>query len=187
MSTQKIRKYLICMIGLTSLFLVPPSPTEARTPTQSETKFANQLSSILDIQIPEWERLASPGAGPRFKHDILTAFTAVVNFRKSNIQNMSVEIIYPLESGAQVINKRMDASLREYGKKVIIQGFEAVTLSPPPNQYEVHSDSLYINVANRYIVILSGEELTDPKILESTAKLIDLKKLAGLTYEALPN
>jgi hypothetical protein len=69
---------------------------------------------------------------------------------------------------------------KEHARKLQVDGFEAVSDAYPINPFEEYKNSLYINVADRYVLLLEGIEVLDVQTLITAAEALGLKKLATL-------
>lgn len=174
-------RYLVVILGAAIVFFSPLTSALARPLTESEMNLVNEIKKIFDIQVPGWNRDGGPSVRPSFKDDNLEGITTDVTF-KSGGQAIIFQLSYPNKKEADrlIINYLKNIS-KEYAQKKQINGFEAILITPPVNQYETNISRLCINVANRFLLEIMGEEIMDPQTLIKAANWIDMKKLATLT------
>jgi hypothetical protein len=176
----RLHKYFFLLFGGVLFLLAPMTTTLARPLTQPEMNFSNELNHILDIQIPGWDRKTNPCVKPNFKDDDLEGITADVSFQSMG-RNIMIYLSYPNKKEAErLIINYFNKISKENAQKMKIKGFDAAIVTPPMNQYESYIPKLYINVANRFLIEIMGEEIMDSETLVKAANMIDLKKLATL-------
>lgn len=161
---------LIWSLGGTSI-----SPAESTN--QSGPRSATELASIMNIQIPGWQRVQNPVVTPVLKEGETEALIITVRFH-SELKTLTVTLINPVQySVARIISKVP----KENAQNIRIKGFDAIKVSPPFSPYNDYENSLTINVADRYAVIITGREVIDFETLLNVANLINLKKLATIS------
>lgn len=176
---------LIFFFGAIAWVLLPSLPAQGEPFTLIKPQYVQDLTRILHIQIPGWQQEAEP-TGVTMKEDDKVQTSVQVKFRSGGqlIKSFTIKIEDNGEKASEQMEEIAEAKCsKQYITKIIFKGFPALQLTPPEdNQFGPYGvvSTLFINVADKYLVIIKGNELVDLEVLKAAASYIDLKKLAAL-------
>ncbi|MGB8990905.1 MAG: hypothetical protein WCD80_02505 [Desulfobaccales bacterium] len=148
-------------------------------PAEPAVRSINDLVKILDIQIPGWQREGDPKVVPVMQKENIMV-TLIIDIFRSDMQVIKIYLVIPAK---QTVAETMARVAKEDAKPVQVKGFAAIKVAPPITPYEKYDSSLSINVADRFVVTILGEEVLNPDTLLKVADLIDLKKLAAMPQD----
>ena len=131
----------------------------------------------MDFQIPGWQQLEKPAVQPLVKNNETAAISINTRGFARGLSTLLIQLIIPENEN---VYRLLAKAPKEDAKQIQVDGFGAIQIAPPPSPFEEYTSALYINVADRYIIILDGREVLDPGTMVNAAKAIDLKKLAAL-------
>ena len=164
------------IFGMACLIVALAATVHPALPAEPGPRSINDLVKIVDIQIPGWQREGDPKVAPIMQKEDIMVTLITVRFQ-SDMQLITIYLVIPAK---QTVAGTMARVGKEYAKPVQIKGFAAIIVAPPITEYEKHDSSLSINVADRFVVTILGEEVMNPDTLIKVADLIDLKKLAAM-------
>ncbi|MDD5640189.1 MAG: hypothetical protein PHX53_00965 [Syntrophales bacterium] len=185
--TKKYVRYAVEIFFFTIIcwLLILKLPAQAGPFAQIKPQYVEELTKILSIQIPGWQRDGDP-TGLTMKDEDKIQTLAKVKFHSGGqlIKYFEIKIEDNGEKGSEQMEQIAEAKCtKKYMTKTQFMGFPALQLAPPEDsqfsQYGVVS-SLFINVADKYLVTVNGNEFVDLDTLKAVANHFDLKKLAAL-------
>jgi hypothetical protein len=144
--------------------------------TKDEPRSLDEYLKIMDVQIPGWQQQGKPVVTPIVRNNETFAVTINSIFRSKG-QIIKMKLIIPEKETVPTIMSRIS---KEHARQLQVGGFDAINDAPPINPFEEYKNSLYINVADRYVLLLEGTEVLDGQTLVTAAEALGLKKLATL-------
>lgn len=167
------------IFGMTCLIVALAAPVHPVLPAEPAPRSINDLVKIMDIQIPGWQREGDPRVVPVMQEENIMV-TLIIDIFRSDTQVIKIYLVIPAK---RTVAETMARVAKEDAKPVQIKGFAAIKVAPPITPYEQYDSSLSINVADRFVVTILGEEVLNPDTLIKVADLIDLKKLAAMPQD----
>jgi hypothetical protein len=167
---------VLYILGLSWIILAAATTAQGNASTQADSRSLDEYIKIMDFQIPGWQQLDKPAVQPLVKNNQTAAISINTRFR-SGVSTLLIQLIIPENEN---VYRLLAKAPKEDAKQIQVDGFGAIQIAPPPSPFEEYTSALYINVADRYIIILDGREVLDPGTMVNAAKAIDLKKLAAL-------
>jgi hypothetical protein len=167
-----------CLLWLVWIILATATTAQGKESDKGEPRSLDEYVKFMEFQIPGWQQQVKPYVKPVVKNDETTVITINTIFQ-SGMQKLEIKLIIPEKENVATMMGRVP---KEDARPVQVDGFDAVQIAPPPNPFGEYHNSLNINVADRFVVVLDGTEILDPQTLINAAKAINLKKLAALPH-----